>query len=119
MRNGGSLKFNELPKVSPPITAGSGSSPAPKYQGSFHSAMLLSGFAPSTVATRKILRKRKKIDQLEFQYSSLENSFSLDSECAPVPDGRGHSDCRHTLQAALVTGYFWISSEAVSAKKQK
>lgn len=58
--NWGSLKFNELPKVSQPIMADMAALLPLNIQGSFHSATLVYGFIPSIVATQKILRKRKK-----------------------------------------------------------
>ena len=100
--NGGSLKFNELPKVSPPITADVAVLLPLNIQGSFHSAMLLSGFAPSTVATRKILRKRKKnwpIGISVFWIWRIHSAWTQNVLRCQIAGGI--PDCRHTLQASF------------------
>lgn len=99
---------NELPKVSQPIMADVAALLPLNIQGSFHYATLVYGFVPSIVATQKILRKRKKKStNWNFSILGLENSFSLGSECAQMPDSQGAFQTAGTLCRPLsVTGYF-------------
>ena len=118
------LRFTEIQWVAQAFTANHGrcgSSSAPKYPGFIplcHAGLWV--HTQHCGHTEDTQEKKKKSTNWNFSFLGLENSFSLGSECAQMPESRGAFQTACTLCRLLsVTGHFWISSEAVSAKKQK
>lgn len=118
--NWGSLKLNELPKALEPIMEDMVIFMPLNIWDSFHSAMLVLGFTCSMWPDRRSWGGGRGNPPIsEFQYSGFGELFQ--------PGLRLGSDVRYSgafqtvgtlCRPLLVTGYFWLSSEAFSAKRQ-
>lgn len=103
-------RFTEIQWVAQGLTANHGrrgSSPAPKYPGLIplcHAAFWVR--TQHCGHTEDTQEKKKKLTNWNFSILDLENSFSLDSECAQMPDSRGHS----RLQAHSAGLFWWLAT---------